>query len=260
MSNKSKIEWTNTQNFDGSVTSGATWNPISGCSKVSAGCANCYAIRDAVRLSGNPNPKIADKYKGTTKTENGIKIEGVRDFLRQRNKLDRMCEHFGAKIITSFTDDDLRRYVRYRRENDQVKTATINRDFALLKTIFKRLAKQIGKHFEIPEFPINPQAETERSRVLTLPEEARLLRVCTEKEIITVNRRGKPFSMTIDTKREHLKPIIITAVDTAMRQGELMKLVWTDIDFESETITVQFFNSKTQKARAVGMTPRVKSD
>ncbi len=32
MGDNSKIEWTE-----------ATWNPVTGCSKVSAGCKNCYA-------------------------------------------------------------------------------------------------------------------------------------------------------------------------------------------------------------------------
>ena len=35
----SKIEWTD-----------ATWNPVTGCSKISAGCINCYAERMALRL------------------------------------------------------------------------------------------------------------------------------------------------------------------------------------------------------------------
>lgn len=48
----SKIEWTE-----------RTWNPIVGCSKVSEGCRNCYAIRMAWRLSHNP--KTADRYAGT---------------------------------------------------------------------------------------------------------------------------------------------------------------------------------------------------
>lgn len=38
---RSKIEWTDT-----------VWNPTSGCSKVSAGCQNCYAERFARRLAG----------------------------------------------------------------------------------------------------------------------------------------------------------------------------------------------------------------
>lgn len=64
------IEWTSTKNPDGSISKGETWNPTAGCSKVSPGCKNCYAIKDAVRLSGNNNPKISEKYAGTTSGNN----------------------------------------------------------------------------------------------------------------------------------------------------------------------------------------------
>lgn len=42
----SRIEWT-----------GSTWNPVTGCTKISAGCKNCYAERMAERLKkmGQPN-------------------------------------------------------------------------------------------------------------------------------------------------------------------------------------------------------------
>jgi protein gp37 len=63
MSN-SKIEWTE-----------ATWNPTTGCSKVSEGCKNCYAIRMAYRHIHNP--KIAPKYAGTVgKNGNNINWTG----------------------------------------------------------------------------------------------------------------------------------------------------------------------------------------
>jgi protein gp37 len=39
MGNKSRIEWTDT-----------TWNPVTGCSKISPGCKNCYAERMSKRL------------------------------------------------------------------------------------------------------------------------------------------------------------------------------------------------------------------
>jgi protein gp37 len=41
MSDRSKIEWTD-----------ATWNPVRGCTKVSPGCARCYAERFAERFRG----------------------------------------------------------------------------------------------------------------------------------------------------------------------------------------------------------------
>lgn len=48
MANKSTIEWTE-----------ATWNPVVGCSVISPGCTNCYAMRMARRLEAMGNPKYA---------------------------------------------------------------------------------------------------------------------------------------------------------------------------------------------------------
>jgi len=53
----SKIEWTR-----------QTWNPIAGCSVVSAGCTNCYAMRQAYRLEHHLKMPA---YAGTTKKVNG---------------------------------------------------------------------------------------------------------------------------------------------------------------------------------------------
>lgn len=55
MSDHSGIEWTE-----------ATWNPVTGCFKVSAGCKNCYAERDWDRLAKNPR---ATKYFGRKFTD-----------------------------------------------------------------------------------------------------------------------------------------------------------------------------------------------
>lgn len=43
MSDKTGIEWTD-----------ATWNPVTGCAKVSAGCKHCYALREWPRMAANP--------------------------------------------------------------------------------------------------------------------------------------------------------------------------------------------------------------
>lgn len=37
------IEWTATKRADGTVAPGFTFNPWRGCTKLSQGCANCYA-------------------------------------------------------------------------------------------------------------------------------------------------------------------------------------------------------------------------
>jgi len=56
MGDKSAIEWTE-----------ATWNPLAGCSLVSPGCKNCYAMGVANRLLDKPGTH----YHGTTQRVNG---------------------------------------------------------------------------------------------------------------------------------------------------------------------------------------------
>jgi len=50
MMGTTSIEWTATRNNDGTIVKGEVWNPTTGCTKVSAGCKNCYAERIAKRF------------------------------------------------------------------------------------------------------------------------------------------------------------------------------------------------------------------
>ena len=54
MADKSPIEWTQ-----------ATWNPVTGCTKVSPGCKHCYAERLAKRLQAMGVKKYANGFKVT---------------------------------------------------------------------------------------------------------------------------------------------------------------------------------------------------
>ena len=190
--------------------------------------------------------------------ENGIKLDGVKDHKKLRAKLDRITEYFGGRQINTLTEHDMTGYVRHRRATDGVTMTTINRDLALIRAMFLR-AKSVNKLLSVPRFPINKAAEVERDRVMSFDEEMRLMAACVDTETIDFERKGKSGSMTIPAKRSHLAGIIIFAVDTAMRANEIFKLEWSDVDLERDILTVQFFNSKTQKTRQIGMTPRVKA-
>jgi len=54
LSDRSGIEWTQ-----------ATWNPVTGCTKVSEGCMNCYAERLSERLRRMGNPKYRNGFEVT---------------------------------------------------------------------------------------------------------------------------------------------------------------------------------------------------
>lgn len=54
MATKSTIEWTE-----------MTWNPVTGCSKVSEGCRHCYAERMALRLRAMGNRRYVNGFEVT---------------------------------------------------------------------------------------------------------------------------------------------------------------------------------------------------
>ena len=54
MANNSKIEWTE-----------STWNPVTGCNKISPGCKNCYAERMAKRLKSMGSERYVNEFKLT---------------------------------------------------------------------------------------------------------------------------------------------------------------------------------------------------
>lgn len=62
MAEVSSIEWTN-----------ATWNPVTGCTKISHGCKNCYAERMARRLY----------FMGQERYRNGFKITLHQDLIEK---------------------------------------------------------------------------------------------------------------------------------------------------------------------------------
>lgn len=54
MASISSIEWTD-----------STWNPVTGCTKISPGCKHCYAERMATRLAGMNQPRYRNGFEVT---------------------------------------------------------------------------------------------------------------------------------------------------------------------------------------------------
>ena len=80
--------------------------------------------------------------------------------------------------------------------------------------------------------------ENKRERILTREEEIKLLAACETPQ------------------RAHLKAIFC-ALDTGMRQGEILSLRWRDVDLENRLVNIQAFHTKTMKERQVAVTTRL---
>src|SRR5262245_6949555 len=107
-------------------------------------------------------------------------------------------------------------------------------------TYAKRLNIVVCSLFDAGVSLISLVDEVRCDRILTFDEEKRLLAQC-------VGRRA------------HLWYIVIAALDTALRKGELLQLVWADVNFEADVIVVRSTTTKTRRPRTIGLTARLRA-
>lgn|GEM_PF-562014 len=211
----------------------------------------------------------------------GKVVEGYRTPLKHiRQKLDQLRAEFSAALVSEMTYDDLRRFrekllntpvvVRYKEKipvsiaarppksrqqfeyvwKERVterKIATVNRVLAWARHLFN-VAISLGWRETNPfEYGrkgnkplIQTAAENERMRILSRKEEEALIRAA-----------SAPV-------RAHLRPIVICALDTALRHGEMNKLKWKDVDFENGVIYAEAEITKTLKLRLVPISKRLR--
>jgi integrase len=130
---------------------------------------------------------------------------------------------FKKKRIDEITSWDIERFKAVRVK--KVTKSTVNRDIAVLKRLFnlaidwnlieRNPAKKVAL-YRIDERPM---------RVLSQDEERRL----------------------IEAAAPHFRPLIIVAINTGMRRGELLNLRWEQVDLHNLTITIS--HSKNGRVR-----------
>lgn len=198
--------------------------------------------------------------------QNGIKVAGKRSVASTKSSIKPLVVHFGNRKIAAIRPSDVEAY-KLMRLNTPVlietncfvadettgrkkkikteiirprKIASVNRELELLRAIFNFAKSEeivTKTPFENKTKLISTSAEYQRDRVMSFEEEQRLLEVCSG-------------------SKDHLRALIIVAVDTAMRRGELFKLQWAEVDLFSREIRIQASNAKTERARTVGLTQR----
>ena len=53
--------------------------------------------------------------------------------------------------------------------------------------------------------------------------------------------------------------MIIAAIDTGCRQGELRRLCWSDVDLQANTLRITSYKGKTVNRRVVPITDRLRA-
>src|SRR4051794_3275244 len=121
MSLNSKIEWTD-----------ATWNPIRGCTKISPGCAHCYAETFAERFRGVPGHPYEQGF------DLRLMPEKLEEPLRWKSPrmvfVNSMSDLFHEEVEDSYIEQVCRVMVEARQHTFQVLTKRSERMRDLLRT------------------------------------------------------------------------------------------------------------------------------
>jgi integrase len=148
-----------------------------------------------------------------------------RSWLRDHTSLTHLLPVFGARKLGDITMHAIEAYKIQRLE--KVKPATVNRELVLMKHMFN-LAIAWGKATANPVKGIRLLRETALpERILTREEITKVLAVCSD----------------------YFRPIVLTALHTGMRKGEILGLKWAQVDLEARVITILF--SKSGRIRKI---------
>ncbi len=144
------------------------------------------------------------------------------------------------------------------------KPATVNRDLDRIRSVFSRAVE--WKFLAIHPLKSVKRAkgvDNSRVRYLSEDEERRLRDALARREVTRRKHResgnewcrarggdGRPL-WPADGFTDHLMPLVLVAMNTGLRRGELFGLRWDEINLSDKILTVTAGNAKSRKARHV---------
>jgi integrase len=171
-------------------------------------------------------------------------VEGdVKAYHRDRAKM--LLPFFAEMPIGQITKNDVARYRKQRHADHRKKQntddpkplseTTVNRDVEVIRHLLFWAADE-------GFIPANPIARIRTARergkrrpVLSVADELKLLAKCSK----------------------HLRPIVIAALDTGLRRGELLNQDWRDIDFDRKVLSVTHSKTAEGEHRLVPLSRRL---
>jgi len=153
--------------------------------------------------------------------------QNKKSWTRDEVSLKSLKPFFKGKTIQDVGPELIERYKAKRKT--EVSPATVNRELAFLKTMFNK-AVEWGRLESSPLKNIKKFKEpNSKDRILNVDE----------------------MKSLIDAADNHLEPILIIALNTGMRKGEILSLKWENIKLSKRYIHLE--DSKAGKSRDVPM-------
>lgn len=177
---------------------------------------------------------------------------------RYLESLLKLAPHFENKTLQQIGKADLAAYVDARRK-EGVTDSTIRRDLACLSSVYT-----IAEDWEMAD--ANPvlgfmRTQKRRKRLMDSPSRERYLSHEEEGVILAQARarydreRAAGLHTRALTALMQLSAIAL-AIDTGLRDEELLRLDWGDVDLDHHQVTVTAERAKNSRARVVPLLPR----
>ncbi len=187
MGDRSRIEWTE-----------ATWNPITGCSKVSPGCANCYAERVSQRYGWTTLPWTAANAGQNIR----LHSERLDQPLRWRRPrlifVNSMSDLFHEQVPNNFLESVWRVMLSASRHVFQVLTKRPERMAQIVPAMYNRI---YGPHWEpMPNVWLGVSVEDQRNADERIP---LLLRTPAAVRLVSIEPMLGPVDLRRWVDRRH---------------------------------------------------------
>lgn len=235
-----------------------------------------YAIRKTGFIEGEAMSfsDLADWYQKTHSippvySDDGSKVAGIRTFETEIRRLKKLKEFFGKLLIKNIDDDVLRRY-KLKREKDGVAAATINRDFEILRSMFRRAVRKRWLRespFDFGEKLIEKALEKRRTRILSEEEETAILLAAKQSEktllyyaVACLLETGARPSEIYDASTVKAEPVLwrdffdydFKAVKLTSLKGRKKLIRFAPVTKQLETAMTELWNSIKEEEQNKG--------
>jgi integrase len=151
------------------------------------------------------------------------------------DRLKHLLPFFADMPLADINTSAIRKYRQARNKEKLLTAATVNRDLSVLRRIFYWSVEE-GYLLANPLGRLRMERERRTKRpVMSVAEEIKL-------------NSAAP---------EHLQRIILCALHTGMRRGEILQQRWDDIDFDNRILHVSHSKTPEGEAREIPLTSRL---
>jgi integrase len=154
----------------------------------------------------------------------------------------------GDTALSSITEDSLELFFAHLRTLGRA-ASTRNKYVQLVKAMFRWATKK-------GYLARNPVADSESIKREKHAKRGRRLVADTLNDTGAIEREGEERRL-LAVASPHLQRLIIGALETGMRRGELLAVTWRDVNLERKEITVRAETTKTRTARILPISGRL---